>query len=174
MRKASGKARARWISRADWGATEARQGAVPQNPERIIIHHTATPRASDYAGHETVLEIQRFHQNDRGWDDTAYHFVIAPDGAVYEGRPPRVEGAHVKNHNQGSIGVALIGNFESGEDKIPTAAWRSLVKLVELLCERFEIPRRSIHGHRDFNAATACPGDCLYSRLPDLRKAGGR
>jgi len=54
-----------------------------------------------------------------GWWDIGYNFLIGEDGKVYDGRGWNTVGAHVYGYNSRSIGIALIGNFDS---RIPNSA----------------------------------------------------
>lgn len=42
-----------------------------------------------------------------------YRFVVGGDGKVYEGRGSNVVGAHAPSYNNRSIGICLLGNWES-------------------------------------------------------------
>jgi hypothetical protein len=37
----------------------------------------------------------------RGWDDIGYHYIIEPNGDVYEGRYLSKKGSHVEGANTG-------------------------------------------------------------------------
>ena len=76
----------------------------------IVVHHSAFPNAGP-------KEIQELHMNRRGFADVAYHFMIAADGTIYEGRQINIRGAHVQGFNTGSVGIVLMGNFN---DEQPT------------------------------------------------------
>jgi hypothetical protein len=126
---------------------------------QLVVHHSALP-ASD-----GPREIQRLHQQQRGFADVGYHFLIDAGGAIYEGRPIHVRGAHVASHNTGAVGVCLLGNFERIE---PTPAQiASLLSLATALRDTFGITH--LAGHRDLPAQhTLCPGANLWPRLPAL------
>lgn len=47
------------------------------------------------------------------WNDIGYNFLIGEDGNVYEGRGWDVKGAHSRPYNGKSIGICVIGDFES-------------------------------------------------------------
>ncbi len=72
-------------------------GAQPEIPERmeptgtvrfVTIHHTETPASLEETAH--LRSIQRGHQEvDHAWGDIAYHYLVGPSGAIYEGRSER-------------------------------------------------------------------------------------
>lgn len=113
----------------------------------IIVHHSATSEG-------TVESFHRFHVYNNGWYGIGYHYVIYKDGSVHAGRPLTVVGAHTSGHNQNSIGVCLVGNFESEQ---PTAAqYKALAELISYL--EAQLGRSlNVTRHSDYNQ-TACPG----------------
>jgi N-acetylmuramoyl-L-alanine amidase len=81
----------------------------------IIVHCTAT-RADWWAGKSLankIAEVTRWHVEDRGWSDCGYHYLIDRDGKVGTARPVERNGAHVRGHNKGTIGVSLFGGHWS-------------------------------------------------------------
>jgi hypothetical protein len=129
----------------------------------VVVHHSAF-------SHAGPAEIQALHMDRRGYADVAYHFLIDPDGIIYEGRDIHIRGAHVQGYNTGSVGVVLLGNFNEEE---PTLAQiESLVDLVDYL--RYTYGIRYLAGHKDYPDqspdGTECPGDNLYPLLPDLAR----
>ena len=75
--------------------------------DKIIIQCTATSEGRAV----TVDEIRRWHK-ERGFSDIGYHYVIYLDGSVHEGRPIDKVGAHCKEHNSNSIGIAYVGGLD--------------------------------------------------------------
>ncbi len=118
----------------------------------IIVHCTATPEGRDLH----VADIRRYHLQ-RGFEDIGYHYLIALDGTVEQGRASDLVGAHCLGHNDRSIGVVYVGgldqNFKPKDTRTP-AQRASLRKLISDLRRRY--PRATVHGHREF-AAKACP-----------------
>jgi hypothetical protein len=160
-----------------------------QSIKKIIIHHTGeyiddttqmrrTPR-------EHMRAIYQYHTLSKQWGDIGYNFVIDKMGNIYEGRAggPKAVGAHVAYYNVGTIGIALMGNFNVEE---PTdAQLKVLTILTAYLSDKYNIDveqrtdflgieSENITGHR-FVArqghGTACPGINMIKRLPNLRKA---
>ena len=169
------------ITRAGWGARPLNPNApaefAPFDPQTnpggllvyptpladwyrsIVVHHTALPLS------DGPVEIQDLHMDERGYADIAYHFVIGRDGSLYAGRALEQRGAHVAGYNTGSIGIVLIGNFETIEPTTEQLA--ALDALVAYLAQTY--PLTHLAGHKDFNPGdTQCPGAALYPFLPDL------
>ncbi len=156
-------------SRAGWGAKPHKGGKTKHTPKYLIVHHSSVPDAAAYKGAVTVRGIQRFHQVDRGWADVGYHFLIGPEGQIYQGRPETIRGAHC-TPNTGKVGICLIGNHH-GKDPVTAKTKESLVKLLAFLASKYNInPTSRIKGHRDFNS-TNCPGKDAYAGLGAIREA---
>lgn len=176
------------ISRAEWGARPLNLEALeefgafdPQtNPagvltypddlrsvlNTIVVHHSAYP----YAGPQ---EVQDLHMDKRSFADIAYHFLIDPEGTIYEGRKINIRGAHVQGFNTGSVGIVLLGNFN--EDQPTESQVESLQELVDYLRYIYEI--RYLAGHKDYPNqspdGTECPGDYLYPLLISMARELG-
>ena len=85
-------------------------------PIRGIILHCSATRPNWMANSKTsakVAEIRRWHVRDRGWSDIGYHFLIDRDGTVAKGRPLERTGSHTQGHNTGTIGICLLGGWDS-------------------------------------------------------------
>lgn len=115
-----------------------------------------------------------------GWSDIGYHYLVGPDGVIYEGRPPDTQGAHVADYNTNRVGVCMIGNFESGNDDPTTEQREALEAILTYLAVRFDIDveeilsinnnQPALLGHRNLGS-TECPGDDLYASLGSVRTA---
>jgi len=156
------------IKSEEWGALKPKC-TYDKNPyiSAIIIHHTATSNTYEDAK-QVIRSIQSYHMYTRGWCDIGYHFIIDKDGKIYEGRPIWAVGAHVKGHNIGNIGVALLGNYD--EAKPNEKQLKALINLLTWLCIKYNIPIENIKGHKDYNPATKCPGKYLYEKLDEIKK----
>lgn len=156
------------VTRELWGARPPKSPYSTHEPVQVTIHHSSQPTQANFLGAASIRGIQSFHQGpERGWSDIGYHFLVAPDGKIYEGRPTTAIGAH-SPPNTGKVGICTIGDFEHGEK--PTEAQRaSIVNLAAYLCGHYAIAITKIKGHRDFQG-TDCPGQALYDLLPEIRK----
>lgn len=158
------------ISRADWGARPPRKNYSRHVPRYLVVHHSSIPDLSQYKGAETIRGIQRFHQDTRGWIDIGYHFLIGPEGEIFQGRPETVSGAHVAGKNRHKVGVMVMGNYQGGHDELPAKARAALVKLLAWLGGTYGIdPSNRISGHRDW-MSTDCPGSDLWGELTAIRR----
>ena len=129
--------------------------------ETIFVHCSATRPEwmADRTFSDRVKEIKRWHL-EKKWADIGYHWLIDRDGSITQGRKEHVIGAHVQNHNTGSIGICLIGGFGSSEsdpfEKNYTAqqdhALRTLINDIKT-----RTPIKRVRGHNEV-AAKACPG----------------
>lgn len=151
-------------------------------PYYIVVHHTVEPGNTDDFSLERAFEISRsiqdFHMDTRGWIDTGQQFTNSRGGHITEGRHRSLEvlrdgtrhvrGTNVANANSQVIGIENEGLYT--EEDVPQTLWDSLVQLVAYMAHQYDLPTMNIKGHRDFNS-TECPGDVLYGRLPELRRA---
>lgn len=173
------------IPRTAWGARPYKGTPVAQpRYDFLVLHHAAGYHAlTEAEGLARMQDIQRLHQDDRGWSDIAYHFLVDAAGRVYQGRPyvqnvpldqrpDLVIGAHVAGQNTGKVGVCVMGCYHPPangcDDAVTPDALDALVRLMAFLCHRYGIAPDHLRGHRDF-LGTDCPGDTLYALLPTIR-----
>lgn len=122
--------------------------------DTIIVHCSATSANHDVRS----KDIKRWHTQDNGWSDIGYHYVICRDGAVERGRPVSRAGAHVRGHNDKSIGVCLAGGTDYGGKPEFNFTYRQMAQLLRLLTDlkaTYDIKR--VAGHNDFDKGKACP-----------------
>jgi hypothetical protein len=152
--------------REAWGARAPRCRGGALTPTRITIHHTASPN-QDSDTRSRLRHIQQFHIHTRGWCDIGYHFLVARDGQVWEGRPLSENGSHVLNNNSGNVGIALIGNFmgASPTEAQLAASARVIAELSRTYGIAIDTDR--IKGHKAMRS-TECPGRVLDDALPQL------
>ncbi|MBY0262876.1 MAG: peptidoglycan recognition protein family protein [Phycisphaerales bacterium] len=163
--------RSQWTSRG-----VARVGDInPMNGvRRITIHHDGMPPVTmrsvgDVGGR--IEQIRQSHVAGRGWADIGYHYVIDPQGRVWEGRNIRYQGAHVKDQNENNLGILVLGNFDRQQ---PTASQISaLDRFVAAQMQRYRINLRDVKTHQE-RAPTECPGRNLQGYIVRSRSGGGQ
>lgn len=147
------------------------------SPRHITVHHTASPQKEALTIEKKMRNLQTFSQgesrldsgkNKPAWPDVPYHYYIAVDGQIAEGREVKYVGDTNTDYDpSGHVLIVLEGNFQT---KQPSAGQiDSLVALAAWLSKKFEIPTIEIKGHSDY-ASTACPGVNLISMLPNIRR----
>jgi hypothetical protein len=166
---------------ATWGARPASGSlsVISSSPDKILVHHTAGSNSTDYSqahAYAVARSIQNSHMDANGWSDTGQHFTISRGGYVMEGRhnslarlqagSGMVVGAHCPGQNDKAIGIENEGLYTSATP--PAALYDKLVQFCAYICDQYNIGPTKIYGHRDY-IATACPGDVLYAKLPQLR-----
>jgi len=134
--------------------------------DKFIIHHTATESSLDDP-RQAIRNIYYYHAVTRGWGDIGYNYIIDQQGRVYEGRQggEGVVGGHAGPGNKGSIGIAILGNYDNTD--IPEAAVESLARLMAIKSKIHKITpsEKTILGHYEV-MNTRCPGTYLKSKLP--------
>jgi len=185
------------IPRSEWGGDSVppRTGPAYGRVQLAFVHHTVN--ANDYGPEDSaaiVLGMARYHRDHNGWNDLGYNFVVDRYGQIFEGRAGGIDlaivGAQAQGFNSVSTGVALIGTFM--DVAAPPPALDAIARLIGWKLSLHGVPTQGevtvtsaggesnrypsgtavmfqrISGHRDGNA-TSCPGDVLYTQLPDLR-----
>ena len=183
--------------RDTWGADLPPKGPMGREDVRfLLVHHTATSNLATTDPRSVVRQTYAWQTGPaKGWPDICYHFMIGPDGSVWETRAGSLAGPVVADATGGNQGfaqlVCLIGDFTS---QAPTpAAQESLMRTLIFLADRYDIdtdPAASasfvsrgsnkyragtyvttstVSGHRDVTY-TACPGDLGYTMLDGWRR----
>ena len=165
------------LSRQDWGAKEPVGKMQLNSPRHITVHHTASPQKESVTIEKKMRNLQIFSQSENrldsgevkpSWADVPYHYYIAFDGQIAEGRDVKYVGDTNTDYDpSGHILIVLEGNFETEQ---PSARQTdSLVALAAWLSKKFDISTLEIKGHNDY-ASTACPGINLKNMLATIRQ----
>ena len=182
-------------TRSEWGARAPTNSIDTSSSLKMaIVHHSDT--GNDYGPGDVpgiLRSIQAYHIDGRGWSDIAYNIVVDKFGGIWEGREGSIDrlstGAHSLGFNTNTLGVMVIGNYQTAApatasiaavadviawkfanervDPNSTVAYTSGGSLSIPEGETRTFPR--IVGHRDVGA-TDCPGAFLYPRLDDIRR----
>ncbi|MFZ5850528.1 MAG: peptidoglycan-binding domain-containing protein [Actinomycetota bacterium] len=153
------------ISRAAWGARPPKDDPThvpPAKRKAVMFHYSTGQELGRENTSEWVREIQKFHQDDRGWDDIGYNFLIDRYGRIFEGRGFTVQGAHCPGHNVSAVGICFLGNDDPGVADLTPAAKAAFRDLTAEVAKRNGEP--VVLGHRD-GRPTLCPGDEIYAWL---------
>lgn len=192
------------ISRSGWGADESlrtdQTGAEIwpleySQPKVFIVHHTAGSNGlPDLEQAKAVVRgIYYYHSVTRGWGDIGYNYLVDAAGHIFEGRAggDGVVGAHTyrdpgcskgpeAGYNTGSIGIAVLGNYQN-VDTVTSEASVALNHLIAVKGRALGIdPAGQTHfvdrdvskvfGHQDVDC-TVCPGADLKNELATIQEA---
>lgn len=182
--------------RSDWAAGRPPRGPIgPETVKFLLVHHTASSNVVPDPA-VVIRQTYDFHTGpQKRWPDICYHFMIGPDGSIWEARAGSLDGAVVADASGGNQGyaqlVCLLGDFSN---QAPTAAAQeSLMRMLIHLADRYDVDTdpsattsfvsrgsdkfragttvttSTISAHRDVTF-TACPGDVGYGLLPGWRR----
>jgi hypothetical protein len=187
----------RIILRKSWGANERIRRDDPDFAPLLlnaIVHHTAGAAGYSPAQSAAIVRgIQTYHVLGNGWDDIGYNFLVDRFGQIFEGRYGGIErnviGAHAQGFNTGSVGISVLGNYDSmalspaaREGVSRLIAWRLDVAHLHPLSRITTIsggnPRfrkglpvwlRAVSGHGD-TGFSSCPGKSIRGQLGAIAK----
>jgi hypothetical protein len=174
-------------SRAQWGADEKireKSSLHYGDVQAGFVHHTVN--ANDYTRAEVpgiLRSIYAYHVESRGWSDIGYNFLVDRFGRIWEGRYGGVDrpvvGAHTQGYNDDAFAASAIGNYQIAKPSKAMIqaygalfAWKLSLHGVDAASTHQWVTSRwfeAINGHRDA-AATLCPGQYLYDKLPKIRR----
>ncbi|MFE7815059.1 peptidoglycan recognition protein [Streptomyces sp. NPDC057433] len=186
------------VTRSGWGADESlreKEFVYTDKVGAAFVHHSASGNTYTCAEAPSVIRgIYRYHTASMGWRDIGYNFLVDKCGKIYEGRAGGVAapvmGAHTLGFNSGTMGVSVLGTFDTTGP--PAAAVTGVAQLTawklglhgmdpsaktyltsdggNLYAKGTKVRLNVISGHRDgFN--TVCPGGKLYGQLGTVRSA---
>lgn len=124
----------------------------------IMIHHSATADGPPVSWGA----IERYHVQEKGWDDVAYHFGVEQVGDRFYalvGRPTYKHAAacYQEDMNKKALHVCCVGNY----DLAPPPKWMLLTlvqRVLVPLCVTHRIPVENIVGHAQYAQYKTCPG----------------
>ena len=174
-----------WIQKLTWPIRKAKK------VDRIVIHHTAE-NLDTIADDATLLRaIYFYHTKKKWWGDIGYNYLVWQRGKIYEWRAggDYVEWAHAYGNNTSTVGISVIGNYESLHlnkeqksgllDAIEYVARKYGINVDEkdygaslcaksAACTWYAVSTPRLIAHRDVTA-TSCAWRNIYTLLPELR-----
>lgn len=164
------------LSRKEWNAKEPRGEGKLHDINCITIHHTAVAQNLKLPIEKKLQNLQRYSQSEErlasgkmkpAWIDVPYHFYIAVDGKIAEGRLIKFASDTNTEYDPTQHATIVVeGNFENEQPSAEQQA--SLQAMVAWLSVKYDVPVSRIKAHNDY-AKTACPGVNLKKLLPALR-----
>jgi hypothetical protein len=151
------------ICRDAWGARPARPGGKRHNITRMTLHHEAVVLGDNRNAPGRLRQDQRYHQDQKGWVDIAYHVAVDRNGNLYELRSTEIAGDTATDYDTtGHFLVLCEGDFD--QEPVSEAQLHGTAVAFAWAAQNFRIKTDTLAGHRDF-AQTSCPGANLYAHL---------
>jgi hypothetical protein len=148
-----------FVTREQWGS---KPQPIPddrrQTPTMITLHHAGVVWKPTDDPMQRIIALQSWGQRDKNWPDVPYHFLIAPDGRVFEGRDWHYQPESNTQYDlKGVLNIQLWGDLD--KQRASPEQLRAVVELCAWASRRFEIDPATIRGHCDAAPGqTTCPG----------------
>ena len=148
------------LPRSSWNALPAKQYKA-HSPVRITVHHEGTKLEMEDDASKKINAIQRWGMGlEKKWADIPYHFLIAPNGNIYEGRDVFTVGETSTEYDPtGHLLICCLGN--RNESPVPKAQLNALIQLIQYSSVKYKISLDSLGTHKNFSKQTTCPGKYL-------------
>lgn len=193
-------------TREQWRADESKmtQTATHYAFTHSTIHHTDTLSTDITDFDQFVRDLYHTHSVTNGWGDLGYHFLIAPDGTIYEGRYAGNDGdaahnslgelvtaTHNPNRDPSNLGIAFI--LDGDVELPPQAAIDSTTALLGDFATRHNwnpqeiadyvnnatatttVDVQRVTGYIDWgDAGVTSPGVKVHPYLPHWRREAAR
>ncbi len=151
------------VKRDDWDPNDntPRKNREVDSIDTFELHHTgsAGPRSLSFDGKLAWgLDIEAYHENNKGWTDLFYNVFVFADGEIWGGRRP-------DRSSQGDIPTTLTVHIPGNNPTITPEQHASLLRVARWCTDA----PNHVRGHSD-RAATACPGDNGRRELIRIRE----
>src|SRR5215213_1857727 len=167
----------KFVPRDQWGSKpDAIPAARKHTPKWVTLHHAGVLWTNTKDPAQFVRNMQTWGKQrpevekpprNTYWPDLPYHFLIAPDGRIFEGRPVEYEPESNTAYSlAGNLGVELMGDFN--RQRPSKAQIESAVRLTAWLAQQHHIDLDHVRTHRDAAPGqTTCPGRDFYRYMLD-------
>jgi N-acetylmuramoyl-L-alanine amidase len=142
------------------------RGAARSNVNSIIVHAVSGPSC---AGGRVVYsgapgDATRWKSFFDRHPFLGIHYVVDRDGNALASTPESREANHARDAKEGTIGIELVHQGD-GVEPFGDAQFNALVKLIEGIRRRHNIPIENIVGHSDVDGRTfMCAGRTVKGR----------
>src|ERR1700759_2025332 len=136
------------LCRDAWGARPARPGGQRHTITRMTLHHEAVVLGDNRNAPERLRKDQRYHQDQHGWIDIAYHVGVDRNGNLYELRSTEIAGDTATDYDTtGHFLVLCEGDFDQEAVSEPQLHGTALA--FAWAAQNFRIASTTLAGHPD-------------------------
>lgn len=152
------------LSRESWGARPPKPGGHPHTIVRMTIHHSAVALPDNRQIAARLRQHQRYHMDDKGWIDIAYHYAVDRQGNIFALRNTAIAGDTATDYDTtGHFLVLCEGNFDT--EAVTEAQLNGAALICAWATRQFGIGVNTLGSHQEMTAATDCPGTNLQSHV---------
>lgn len=152
------------LCRDAWGARPALPGGRAHTITRMTLHHSAVALADNRQIIARLQQHQRYHQDDKGWVDIAYHAAVDRRGNIYQLRDTAIAGDTATAYDTtGHFLVLCEGNFDT--ETVSEEQLDGTALVFAWAARRFGIGVDTLASHREVASGTECPGADLQAHL---------
>jgi len=160
------------LCRQAWGARPARAGGRPHTITRMTIHHSAVALPDNRGIVARLQQHQRYHQDDKGWVDIAYHAAVDRNGNIFALRDTAIAGDTATDYDTtGHFLVLCEGDFDT--EAVTEAQLDGAALVCAWAAQQFGIGVNTLASHQQVAPGeTDCPGRSLQAHVTsgDLKK----
>ncbi len=129
----------------------------------MTLHHTAVALDDNRSIASRLRQHQRYHQDQQGWIDIAYHLGVDRNGNIFELRTPELAGDTATSYDPaGHFLVVCEGDFD--HEDVTEDQLRGAALAFAWAAQTFAVMPSTLAGHGDF-ADTSCPGAKLQAHI---------
>ncbi|MGI9163073.1 MAG: peptidoglycan recognition protein family protein [Mycobacterium sp.] len=152
------------LCRESWGARPALPGGRPHTITRMTIHHSAVALPDNRGIVARLQQHQRYHQDDKGWVDIAYHAAVDRNGNIFALRDTAIAGDTATDYDTtGHFLVLCEGDFNT--ETVTEAQLDGAALICAWATQQFGIGVNTLASHTEVTPVTDCPGDNLEAHL---------
>lgn len=130
----------------------------------MTLHHSGVVLGDNSKAPGRLRQHQRYHQDQLGWIDIAYHVSVDRNGDIYELRTPELVGDTATDYDPtGHFLVLCEGDFDT--EAITEAQLNGAAMAFAWAAQTFHVASETLASHRDFAPSTSCPGANLYAHI---------
>jgi len=159
------------LPRSAWGARPPKPGGRPHTITRMTVHHSAVELPDNRGIVARLQQHQRYHQDDKGWIDIAYHYAVDRNGNIFTLRDNAIAGDTATDYDTtGHFLVLCEGNFDT--EQVSEAQLNGAALIFAWAAKQFGITTATLASHREVTPVTSCPGATLEAHMTsgDLKR----
>lgn len=152
------------LCREAWRARPALPGGRPHTITRMTLHHSAVALPDNHKILDRLQQHQRYHMDDKGWIDIAYHVAVDHKGNIFQLRDTAIAGDTATDYDTtGHFLVLAEGNFD--EEPVSEAQLSGTALVFAWAAQQFGLTVNTLASHSEVASGTSCPGKNLEAHM---------